>query len=336
MKNKEILNINVKIDPVIKKILALNISPNLEQIMNYQISAGGKRVRPIFLFASCLLLNGKLKDALNPAAGLEILHNYSLIVDDIIDNSEIRRNKPTVWKKYGKDIAQCIGIAYSASIFQAALLSKNPEKVSDVFARAIKEIVEGEILDILYERAGRENEPYVTQKRWKQITEKDYLKMIGKKTASLCATSCELGAISANGTEKQKSYLRNYGYNVGIAFQIIDDLLDVFGKEKNFGKKIGKDIEERKGGNIVILLALKELSSEKRKKLSLILEKKRITQKDIREAIKMIKETEAQKKTLLMAEKYAKKAKGYLKFLPNNKWNQALVLFADFMVSRNK
>jgi geranylgeranyl diphosphate synthase, type I len=332
----KLLEMGELVDPVIKDILNSHMSLKLKPALNYQISAGGKRLRPVFVFASSFLLGGRIKECLYPAAGIEIIHNYSLIVDDIIDNSEIRRGKPTVWKKYGKDIAQCIAIAYSASIFQAACYSKNPILVSEIFAQTIKEIVEGEILDILYERAGREKEPYVTKNRYRKISVKDYLEMISKKTARLCATSCEIGAVSAQATKKQASLLSDYGFNVGVAFQIQDDILDIFGNLKSFGKEIGKDIKERKGGNIVILLALEELKGKKRKELSSILEKKKIMKSDLEKAVQLIGETKAREKAHSMAKRYIKKAKSSLKELPDNKWNQTLAFFSDFVISREK
>jgi len=334
--NREISEIIKLVEPKIKEVLELNLDSDLKKEINYQISSGGKRIRPIFLLTSCLLFNGRIKDALYPAAGIEILHNYSLIIDDIIDNSFIRRNKPTVWNKYGKDIAQCLAIAYAASIFQAALLSKKPELISNIFALTIKKITEGEVLDILYERSGREKEPYITQKRYSKITKNDYLKMIGKKTAVLFSASCQVGAFLTKATKKQISLISDYGFNVGLSFQIQDDILDIFGKERSLGKEIGKDIKERKGGNIVILLALEELNSKDRKELSLILKRKKMTSKDVSRAIELIKKTKARDKASLMAKRYIIKAKGCLESLPNNKWNQKLALFADFMILRDK
>ncbi len=106
-----------KVDPIIKKILILNVDRKFQELVKYPISAGGKRLRPALAIFSCQLLGGKLKDVLYPAAALEILHNYTLIIDDMIDNSILRRGKKTCWAKFGQSMAQCVGIDFAASIF---------------------------------------------------------------------------------------------------------------------------------------------------------------------------------------------------------------------------
>ncbi|MBM3251130.1 MAG: polyprenyl synthetase family protein, partial [Candidatus Nealsonbacteria bacterium] len=245
------------IDSKIKEILNRSVDKETEKLVNYQVAAGGKRFRPVLTIISCLACGGKVKDVLYPAAGLEILHNCTLIYDDIIDNSLLRRGKPTVWFKFGKSIAECVGIDYSAAIFQAANKSMHPTEISEIFARTMKAVVDGEILDILFEYSGRKDEKYIIENRYNKITERDYLEMVSKKTASLIQACCETGAISAKAKKSERNGLKNYGFNLGLAFQIQDDILDIFGEEKEFGKKIGKDIEERKLGNIVIFYALK-------------------------------------------------------------------------------
>lgn len=324
------------IDPKIKKVLGIYIDKKTQKLLNYQIEAGGKRFRPALAIASCLACEGKIKNVLYPAAGLEILHNYTLIVDDMIDNSELRRRQPTTWFKFGKSIAQCVGIDYSAAIFQAANLSKEPIKTSELFAKALKVVVDGEILDILFEQSGRSDEKYINANRYKKITKQDYFKMVSQKTASLIQVCCEIGGISAGANKSKIDALKNYGFNLGVAFQVRDDILDIFGGEKKFGKKIGKDVEERKLGNIVILHALEELSQPKRKKVLAVFKKTKMKNKDIKEVIKVIKGTKAKEKASLLGEKYIQKAKKSLRYLPKNKWNEVLNKIADFVIERNK
>jgi len=280
------------------------------------------------------LLGGKLKDVLYPAAGLEILHNYSLIIDDIIDNSTIRRNKPTVWSKFGKSITQCIEIYYAAAIFQAANLSKNPIKISRVFSKTMKMIARGEILDILFERGIRKQEPYIKKNRYHAISEKDYFEMINQKTAALFCSSCEVGGICAKGTEKEIEALKKYGFNLGIAFQIQDDILDIFGEKKQFGKKIGKDIEEKKGGNILVILALTELNPKQKRKLMELMRKPHIKEREIAEAIEIIKNTKAYEKAHQLERKFVSGAQKNLAYLPQNKWNKSLQEIANFTIKR--
>jgi len=325
------------IDPKIKEILNVSVDKETQKLVNYQMTTGGKRLRPVLAIASCLCCGGKIEDVLYPAAGLEILHNCTLIYDDIIDNSDKRRGKPTVWSKYGRSITECLGLDYAAAIFQAANKSGHPALISEILARTLKEVVNGQILDILFEQSGRENEKYVTKNRFQKIREKDYLKMVSKKTASLIRTCCEIGAVSADAGRNMVETLKDYGFNLGIAFQIRDDILDIFGKEKEFGKKIGKDIQERKLGNVVILYALKELEPAKEKnKLLAILKKNEIGNKDIKKALILINKTKAKKKSLLLGVEYIKKAKENLGRLPKNKWHKFLIELADSVIERNK
>ncbi len=292
-------------------------------------------MRPALTIISSLLVGGKLKDVIYPAAGLEILHNYSLIIDDIIDNSSLRRGKPTVWFKFGKSIAECIGICYSATLFQVVQHSKNPVKISEIIAKTSKNLVEGEILDILFEQAGRKKEPYVVKNRYLKISEKDYFEMAGKKTAGLFRACFEVGGICANAKEKEIEALKNYGFNLGIAFQIQDDILDIFGQEKILGKKIGGDIIERKGGNIVILLTFKA-SPDKKGKILKILRKKAINDKDIKEVLKLINQTDARQKAVELAKSFVEKAKENLNSLPKNKWNNLLREISHFVIKREE
>ncbi len=324
------------INPVIKELLESHIDKKFHKLVDYQASTGGKRLRPGLTIISCKLLGGKLKNVLYPAAGLEILHNCTLIVDDIIDHSNLRRKKPTTWFKFGKSIAECMGIDYSATAFEAANRSKNPVIISEIFARTLKTIFDGEILDILFEQRGREEEPYIVKNRYCKVAEREYYKMVTKKTAVLLQSCCEVGGICAEATKKQLEALKNYGFNLGIAFQIRDDLLDIFGEEKKFGKKIGKDIEERKLGNIVTLFALSELSKPEKEKILKIIRKKEIKNKDIKETIKLIKKTKSYQLAYHLAESFAEKAKENLKDLPKNKWNKILEGLADFVVQRQK
>lgn len=324
------------IEPVIEEILNLDADKKYKDIIDYQNLVGGKRLRPVLAILSCLALGGKIKDVLYPAAGLEILHNYTLIVDDIIDKGALRRGKPTVWKKFGKSIAQCVAIDYSAAVFQAANRSKAPEKISEIFAKTEKTIAEGEILDILFEQKGREKEQYINKNRYKDVDINDYFEMISKKTAVLFGASCETGGVCANANQKQIIALKDYGFNLGLVFQIGDDILDILGDENKFGKKIGKDIEERKGGNIVIYFASQEFSQKEKKEFWQILRKDKISKKDINKATRLIKNTKAKEKAISYGEKFMNKAKENLKLLPQNKYNLLLKEIADSLIKREK
>lgn len=325
------------VEKEMERILNSGVSLGIRKILSYQIASGGKRLRPLLCIFSYRLLGGeKEEEILSAAAGIEILHNYTLIIDDIIDKSVIRRGKPTFWKKYGKSIAECLAVDYGASVFQAALLTKKPKEISQIFSQTMKTIVEGEILDILFEQRGREDERFVVENRYKEISLEHYMRMIREKSGCLIRASCEIGAVLANSSEKEKNLLGDYGENLGIAFQIRDDILDIFGKKTQFGKEIGRDIKDRKLGNIVLNFAFRELSLKEVKKIKSIFQKEMISTDEVEEIISLIEKTSAKEKSQKLGEKYIEKAKKSLKDLPDNKWKRYLLGIADFVGERNR
>ncbi len=325
---KEFKTIAHKVEPVLERILLNNVDKQFHQMVLHQVSTGGKRLRPGLAIVCCQMLGGNIKDVIYPAAGLEILHNYTLIVDDIIDHSVVRRNEPTTWQKFGKSMAECVAISFSASIFETAIHSPESIKVSSLFSQTLKTVTNGEIIDILFERAGREGELYVVKNRAKDISQNQYLDMIAQKTASLIKASCLVGGICAKANQKQLKALKDYGFNLGMAFQIQDDILDIFGDRKKLGKKIGGDIEEGKGGNIVVLYA-------KSKELQSILKQDKVSSGDIKKALDLINKTKALEKAEELAKQYIKKAQVALKLLPQNKENQILSAISNFIIQRD-
>ncbi|HCM36950.1 MAG TPA: polyprenyl synthetase family protein [Candidatus Wildermuthbacteria bacterium] len=317
------------VNPVIKKMLAQGVTKQTRELLHYQISTGGKRLRPALAILSCLACGGKLQDALYPAAGLEILHNYTLIIDDIIDNSPKRRGKPTCWKKFGRSFAECIGIDYGATILQVIVESKSPKKVSAVYAKALKTIMDGEMEDVLLEQAGREEEPFPEKHRITRISLPLYKRMIGAKTASLFRASCELGAITANAPLQKVETLKTYGWHLGVAFQITDDVLDICGV--NTGKPRGQDIREHKLGNILIFFALKELPLKNKLDLTKILRMDSPGNEDIKKAIMLIETTSAKKKAVQQALWYESEAKRALAALPPSQSRLMLEEIVDFV-----
>lgn len=321
------------VDPIIKKLLSENVNTKTRELLHYQINSGGKRLRPALAIESCLACGGKTKDVLIPASGLEILHSQTLIIDDIIDNSPERRGELTVWKKFGKSFAECAALDYGATLLNIVSKSDKKEELSKIYAKTLKVVVDGEIKDILMEQAGREDEEYFSQNRSKKVSLEDYKKMIGEKTAYLIRSSCDIGALFANASSRWRIGLQNYGECLGMAFQIIDDVLDFFGEKT--GKPLGQDIREQKLGNIVFLLALEESVTGDRSVLRGALQEVEVSDKKVLMVIDLIKKTKAKEKALDLASVYIKEAKSCLSVLPESSHKFFLESVADFVVSRD-
>ena len=201
----------------------------------YVLGAGGKRLRPVIALMACNLFSDRIDGAVKPVAGLEIFHNFTLVHDDIMDQANVRRNSPTVHKKWSPNQAILSGdvMAFMAN---ECLLEAPAPITADVFRtfnKAAVEVCIGQQLDMDFERS-------------LVISGEDYLRMIELKTAVLLGASCKIGAILGGADKKNADLLYEFGRNLGIAFQIQDDLLDVYGDEKLFGKAQGGDIVSNK------------------------------------------------------------------------------------------
>ncbi len=209
---------------------------NLYEPLEYMMSIGGKRIRPKLCLLACNLVSDDLPDSvLFPAMALEIFHEFTLIHDDIMDRSDTRRGNPTVYRKWNEEIAILSGDAMSILAYK--YLSHAPQEVLPqalaLFSTTAMQVCEGQQYDMDFEQM-----PFITMD--------DYLGMIGLKTAVLLACSAKMGALLGGAPEEACRALYEFGYQLGIAFQITDDYLDTFGNEKVFGKRIGGDIVNNK------------------------------------------------------------------------------------------
>jgi geranylgeranyl diphosphate synthase type I len=334
---EKLIELSELVDPVIKQLLTQDVEKMNADLAFYQCSVGGKKIRPALVILSGQVFGGDAKDLVYPAASAEILHNSTLIIDDIIDHSEFRRDEPTCWNKFGTSIAECNSFTYVASVFTGLIHVNNSSKLVDLYSTTLKIIVDGEIKDILFERSGREDEKYVVEHRYKNITKDDYFEMISKKTAILLQTCCQAGAICADASHEQVELIGNFGFDLGMAFQIRDDILDIFGDEKEFGKKIGKDIIEKKMGNFVILSAIDQLDENGKNILHSILESSNeVSDEDIATVTSLIKTTNAMKDAEDVANLYIQDALWLLAKLPQNKYSEQLGAIAKYIVDREK
>jgi geranylgeranyl diphosphate synthase type II len=241
-----------------KAIINLTFSGEAEKLIfpvKYILSIGGKRLRPVIALMSCNLFKDKIDDAILPAAGIEVFHNFTLVHDDIMDQASVRRNFPTVHAKWNTNQAILSGDVM-AFIANDCLLQTPPPtllKVFRAFNKAAIEVCLGQQLDMDFEKAAF-------------ISNNEYLRMIELKTATLLAASAMIGAIIGEADDKDTALLYDFGNSLGLAFQMQDDLLDVYGDVKVFGKISGGDIVTNKK-TFLLIKALELATGNTLKKL---------------------------------------------------------------------
>ncbi len=239
---EEITSLNFSTDPV-----------ELYEPINYTLSLGGKRLRPVLTLMACNLFGSEIEKAINAALGLEIFHNFTLLHDDIMDKSPIRRGQATVYKKWNTNIAILSGDTMFALAYE--YIAKTDDKllkVLNVFTQTAKQVCEGQQYDMNFETASK-------------VEIADYINMIRLKTAVLIGACLKIGAICGGATEKDADNIYQFGQNIGLAFQLKDDLLDVFADEEKFGKKTGNDIVTNK--KTYLYLKAFELANDEQNKI---------------------------------------------------------------------
>ncbi|HHU25469.1 MAG TPA: polyprenyl synthetase family protein [Bacteroidales bacterium] len=220
-----------KIDEAVRRVLEGEQPGTLFEPARYILELGGKRLRPLLVLLSVDLFEGDTTMALYPAVAIEVFHNFSLVHDDLMDRAAIRRGHPTVHEKWNANVAVLSG---DAMVFEAyKQLARVPSKllpaVLELFSTTAMEVCKGQQYDMDFE--GRD-----------QVTEGEYLDMIRLKTGVLIGCSLKMGAILAETSPGNANALYDFGMNMGLAFQLKDDLLDVYGDPLTFGKRIGGDI----------------------------------------------------------------------------------------------
>lgn len=226
-----IQDLQLLIDDAFGRIQFPTQPADLYNPITYTLGLGGKRLRPLLVMASCQMFGGEITDAINPAIGIELFHNFTLLHDDIMDQAPLRRGKETVYKKWNSNVAILAGDTMFA-VANKYMLRTRPQAISQVvelFNQTAIEVCEGQQYDMDYEK--REN-----------ITIADYMEMIRLKTAVLLAASLKTGAIIAGANTADCNHIYQFGINIGLAFQLKDDLLDVYGVQEKFGKVSGGDI----------------------------------------------------------------------------------------------
>ena len=213
------------------EIISQTVPHKLYEPVSYSLMIGGKRIRPALMLHAASIFDGSMEEVLPAAMAIEIFHNFTLLHDDFMDHAELRRGVPTVHRKYSENVAILSGDAMSILAFKF-LARVNTDKLRELlslFSQTALEVCEGQQLDMDFETR-------------ELVTVSEYLEMIRLKTAVLIACSLRIGALLANAGPIDSDLLYEYGINIGLAFQLQDDWLDVYGDPDIFGKKQGGDI----------------------------------------------------------------------------------------------
>jgi octaprenyl-diphosphate synthase len=290
------------------------ISPAVKHIL----SSGGKCLRPALVLLSCAASGEEAGKAVEYAAMMELVHIGSLVFDDLLDGSTLRRGRETVNSRWGEGMA----LLTTAHIYLQAANRALRERAGahEVLLNTVNRMFRGEVLQF-----GSQGKT--------EITEEEYLEIVRDKSASLFSACCQLGALAAGADESTQSALRDYGLNVGIAFQITDDLLNIFANQKRLGKRVGTDLEDARLTLPVIVL-FENLSGQKRTRLKKALKDGNSHLLGLGDLRKMIVESGSYAVTLAKARQFASSAAESIRTLPTSPSVDSLFSLCDFVVSR--
>ena len=307
----------VKVEDRLRSVCEVDF-PWLSKLLEHSLKSGGKRIRPALVLLSGKFYNYDLSYLLPMATAVEILHTATLVHDDAIDNSLVRRGRPTINKVWGEDKAILLG---------DYLLAKSEELVADtqnlrvikLFAQTIMTISSGEL-----------NQAFSAFNL--EQTRQQYLQRISGKTACLLSLATESGAILSQAPEKSVEALKGYGYNLGIAFQIVDDILDFIGTEEEMGKPIGSDLAQ--GTLTLPAILLLERYPEDNPVRRLFQNEDR--QRNIELAMELVRNSSITQECYAVASDYCARACHNLSLLPDNASRRSLIKLADYVVKRRK
>ena len=313
---------------VVNKYLNSKLKGNPKKLYDaagHLIIHGGKRLRPYMVLKSCQILGGKNSNAIHAASAVEMVHNFTLVHDDIMDNDEMRHGVPTVHKKFGMPIAILAGDVLFSKAYQiitdSKLSTNATTQLVSRLAKACVDVCEGQLLDVK-----------MAEER-KIPLQSEYITMIGKKTAALFDVSCAMGAICATNKAKDVSNLSAFGRNLGIAFQITDDLIGVMGDPKVTKKPVGNDLREGKK-SLPILMAIKLARGKDKKIILKAFGNSKVSKKDLSKAVDVIRTLRIEENVRKQALKYAEKAeKSLAKYSGSAKTE--LITLLDFVVKRS-
>jgi octaprenyl-diphosphate synthase len=312
-----------KVDEIILEF-AVGKSPLIQEISNHLISSGGKRIRPILLIIAAKLCGTKTgDDHHNLAAAVELIHSATLLHDDVVDTSQIRRGKKTANAIWDNKSSILVGDYLFSIAFQLMVRSKNL-RVLDLLAKASSVMADGEVMQL-------ENSSDVA------LSQEKYFEIIFGKTAVLFSAACESGALINNRSEAEITALREFGKNLGIIFQIIDDLLDYSSQEAVLGKEIGNDFFEGKV-TLPIILAYEKSDELQRKQIADMFSKNLFTaeknQSEFAEMLSLLEKLDAFELCKRSVAQHCNLALKNLEIFPDSSFKQDLIAILDYSSAR--
>ncbi|NIA31804.1 MAG: polyprenyl synthetase family protein [Actinobacteria bacterium] len=321
--DKKISSLKEQISQKIGEILAKKEPVSLYEPMRYALAAGGKQIRPVLLLLANEAVGGKTEHALNAAAAVELVHNFTLVHDDIMDNDDLRRGRETVHKHWDKNVAILSGDGLLVLAYQTLnqTTTVNLQRVMTTFSNGILKVCEGQALDKEFENRD-------------SVAIDEYFTMIEKKTAALISMSCKIGALL--GTENRDYILavEKYGHLLGRAFQVQDDLLDVIADERILGKNVGSDLQENKK-TFLILHALQNANGANRRFLKEILSEKNISRQKVEQAIHLFAEMGTIDAAKSRVRHELEEAKEALSIISDSPAREYLSHFLKILLNRN-
>lgn len=290
---------------------------------DYLRASGGKRVRPALTILSNYVAGGDASqyNSIRMAAVMEFLHTATLVHDDIIDNAETRRNRPSINSRFGNQTAVLMGDWLYMSAFETSLQERSLP-VLDILTAVTRKMTEGELLQLTL--LGRTD-----------VTEEQYLDILQRKTAYLFSACCEIGAILGGATVEQQTALREYGMNLGTAFQLVDDLLDFTATDEALGKPAGVDLLEGKL-TLPLIYLLETDAPGARASVQAIMHEGNYQQVSREELLAAVERTGALDRARERAYEYAEAARSSLDALPGSKYRDALYSIPTYIIERDR
>jgi len=312
------------IDQKLASALKSKQPSELYEPASYILESSGKRLRPLLVILSAKAVGGKPNQVYNAAVAVEMLHNFTLVHDDIMDNADLRRGNLTLHKKYNLNTAILAGDSLLAVAYEFLLkdCKVNAKEALSAFTHGLVEVCEGQSLDTEFETR-------------KNVTQDEYIEMIRKKTAALAQMCCELGTYLVNGSKQDIKALSDYGKYLGIAFQIQDDLLDITADKVDFGKRIGGDLMEGKK-TFLFIEALEKAKGKDKEDLLKVIANKGIRSNQIEKYKRLYEKLGVIKDAKAAIRNYTNKALRSIDKLSNKSEVDIFYWLADSLIKRNK